>query len=273
MFADDTKLYASVGFGHEETLQDDLDSLHSWSQRWQLPFNVNKCKVLHYGKNNEGHNYLLNATPINEVTEEKDLGVTFDPQLNFAKHFDGAIAKANSRVGIIRRSFRFLNKESFVCLYKSLVRPILEYCSVVTNPLRKQEADRIEAVQRRATKLIPELRELPYEGRLRALNLPSLTYRRKRADMLQTFRIFEKVDDLAISKFFEQPAETEGPQTRTNGRKILKKRCNTKVRSNAFSQRVVDSWNSLPADVVSSGTVNHFKHSLEKTWKNRRFDY
>ena len=97
------------------------------------------------------------------------------------------IAKANQRVGIIRRTFTKLNKDSFKILYKSLVRPILEYCSVIWFPLFKSEAVEIEKVQRRATKLIPGFKDLPYSDRLKALNITTLAYRRKRADILQIY--------------------------------------------------------------------------------------
>ena len=77
----------------------------------------------------------MGGAPIPTAEEEKDLGVVFDPLLTFTRHHDKAIAKANSRLGLIKRSFRELDSKSFIQLYKSLVRPILEYASVVTHPV------------------------------------------------------------------------------------------------------------------------------------------
>ena len=71
------------------------------------------------------------SSVIAKVAEEKDLGLICDSDLNFTSHFNNRIRKANQRVGLIRRSFMYLDEKSFVMLYKTLVRPILEYCSSV----------------------------------------------------------------------------------------------------------------------------------------------
>ena len=51
LYAGDAKLFCSIT-KEPSTLQSDIESLYTWSERWQLPFNVGKCKILHIGKNN-----------------------------------------------------------------------------------------------------------------------------------------------------------------------------------------------------------------------------
>ena len=242
---------------------EDLITLFDWSETWQLPFNQSKCKVMHFGRNNPEATYEIGDTVIEEVTEEKDLGVVFDPHLTFTRQHDKAIAKANSRIGLIKRSFKHLDAKSFVLLYKTLVRPIVEYCSVVTHPVRKQDQDRLEKVQRRATRLVPGMKGMSYTERLKELNLQSLKYRRKRSDVLQCYRILSQIDQVDESHFFTL---RQDERTRSNGRKIYKSQCRTKTRSNVFSQRVVDRWNALPSDTVSASTINCFKSRLGKAW-------
>ena len=64
--------------------------------------------------------------------------------------------------GLIRRSFSYLDKEMFTNLYKSLVRPHLEYANVIWHPMYKKQLKLLEDVQRRATKILPELKEKTY---------------------------------------------------------------------------------------------------------------
>ena len=92
------------------------------------------------------------------------------------------IKKSNRILGLIKRSFSNLDFESFLLLYKSLIRSHLEYAQTVWSPYKKKYIDAIERVQRRATKILPCLKLLSYEERLRKLNLPSLVYKRSRGD-------------------------------------------------------------------------------------------
>ena len=74
-FADDTKLFSSVNNPVEgDLLQSDIDTVSNWAKRWQMEFNVSKCKVIHYGKGNIGRRYTMDDQPIEEVNSEKDLG-------------------------------------------------------------------------------------------------------------------------------------------------------------------------------------------------------
>ena len=86
LFADDAKIFKSVrATDDNKKLQDDLDSLTEWSTRWQLPFNVEKCKSLHIGRNNRKHIYEMDGKELDQVKEEKDLGVLIDNELKFHK--------------------------------------------------------------------------------------------------------------------------------------------------------------------------------------------
>ena len=101
-----------------------------------------------------------------------------------------------------KRSFSYLDKELFLLIYKSMVRPHLEYANSIWSPKLKRQSAAIERVQRRATKLLYEIREWSYERRLKFLNLPSLKYRRYRGDLIQTYKIIHKIDDLKTEDFF-----------------------------------------------------------------------
>lgn len=270
IFADDTKLYCEVNDQQDsEILQQDLTSINKWADRWQLPFNNDKCKVIHYGKRNHHFNYKLreNGQNLKATTTEKDLGVTFDDQLKFSEHVNKVATSANRKMGIIKRTFSSLDTNNFKLLYKSIVRPSLEYCSQVWHPILKQDQDKLEKVQRRATKSVPSLKEKSYPERLTHLGLPTLAYRRHRADLLQVFKIVKGVEDIKPDSFFKFATDS---RTRGHDFKLKKQHVRTKKRQNAFSERVNNEWNNLSDKAVNSLTVNSFKSNLEKDWKNKK---
>ena len=103
-FADDTKLYRKVNNTDDSVLlQSDLDKLVDWSQRWQMSFNVSKCKVLHLGQSNHNLHYSMNGVTLVSVEDEKDLGVNISNSLKPSKQCAMAAAEANQILGLIRR--------------------------------------------------------------------------------------------------------------------------------------------------------------------------
>ena len=85
------------------------------------------------------------------VDQEKDLGVTVDSNLQFRHHIVSKVSIANRNLGIIFRTFTYLSQEMFLSLYKSLVRPYLEYASVVWSPIYKKDKVTLENTKCRAT--------------------------------------------------------------------------------------------------------------------------
>ena len=169
---------------------------------------------------------------------------------------------------VIRRSFEHLDAETLPVLYKSLVRPHLEYCNTVWGPFNREDQQRVERVQRRATKLIPAIRDLPYTERLRILGLPSLYYRRRRGDMIMVYQLLHEGVDVDPENFFTSTAV--GP-TRGHPWKLMKPRAETRTRRLAFGVRTINDWNALPTSVVAASTLNSFKSRLDTHW--RHFHY
>ena len=77
----------------------------------------------------------------------------------------------------------------FTYLFKSLVRPHLEYANNIWSPQTKGLIKDIESVQRQATKQVPGLEKLSYQERLIKLRLPTLNHRRRRGDLIEMFKI------------------------------------------------------------------------------------
>ena len=147
----------------------DLNVLGNWSQSSQLVFNASKCQLLHLGNRNIKHSYSIQQEPIPAFTLVRDLGVEMDSKLKFQQHFEGKISKANRLTGVLRRTFSHLDGPTLFWLYKALVRPHLEYCNAITSPRTITLMKAVKAVQRRATKQVAELRNIPYKEHLQQL--------------------------------------------------------------------------------------------------------
>ncbi len=124
-FADDVKIRNSISTEHDRmSLQEDLRKISKWSQRWEIPFNVNKCHILQVGTRNQNFEYEMNDTKLESVQCINNLLVEIAYSLKFTQQCQG---KANGMLGFISRNFAFKNRDEILPLYTSLVRPHLEY--------------------------------------------------------------------------------------------------------------------------------------------------
>ena len=150
---------------------------------WLTNFNLHKCKVLSFGiQVNVRNIYSMSCTSeehlLDGIEEENDLGVLFISSLKFGNHISKIVHKANRLLGLIKRTFSYLEPQMLRLLYTTLIRPHLDYACVVWNPYQLGDIRALEQVQRRVTRTCPTLFHLSYYDRLVALNLPSLQYRR-----------------------------------------------------------------------------------------------
>ena len=144
-FADDTKLFRKTKeIGDKQKLQDDIDKLVRWSEKWQMLFNFGKCKCLHTGPGNAGMNYEMGGSILSKTVKEKYLW----------------------------------------------------------SPYLRKDIDMLEKIQRRATKLIPGLRDLTYEERLKECGLTTLETRRLRGDQIEVFKILNGYENIDSNLFF-----------------------------------------------------------------------
>ena len=276
MFADDTKLFRKINSKNDALiLQSDITSLEAWSNKWLLEFNSDKCHILTLGKFDNiryTYRYRICEHELEHVCDEKDSGVTFDAELKFEDHMSGKVRKANAIVGLIRRSFSFLDCKLFKKLYTTFVRPHLEYVQSVWAPHLKKYINMLENVQIRATKLVDGLGSLDYPERLRKLQLPTLVYRRARGDMIEVYKHMHIYERVILSRHFQlQPRGSRKhdfqlvwnmPKDSTRG-----------LQANSFYYRTTRIWNELSKKVVNAKNINAFKSLLDEVWKEKATTY
>ena len=272
LFADDTKIFNEVSKETGKiTLQSDINKLVDWSNTWKLRFHPDKCKVLDLGRRvREENEYKLGTKILSHSENEKDVGVIMDKKLGFRRHMNTKINTANALVGIIRRSFMSLDAVTTTKLFKSMVRPHLEYCSQVWRPHLKLDMECIERVQNRTTRMIPEMKGINSIDRLKRLNLPCLAFRRLRGDMVETYKMLTGKYDEDVEKLVEKD---NNARTRGHSKKLKGKRFKTDIMKFSFGNRIINIWNSLPETVISAPSLNSFKNRLDKLWIQKEMYY
>ena len=133
MFADDLKLIANSS---DKTVVDsDLKSLEEWERKWLLELNTRKCKVMHLEFNNNEHlEYDLDDKALNKTVQEKDLCVLTPGTLLWNDQIESCVSKANQTLCWISRNLISREKSLMLRVYKTLIRPHLEYCVQLWNP-------------------------------------------------------------------------------------------------------------------------------------------
>ena len=154
-------------------------------------------------------------------------------------------------------------------LYKTLVRPIIEYNNVQWGPFYVSDNQIIERIQWKATRIIPSISHLLNHNRLRHLNLPSLQHHWRRGDLIYLYQILKGAHDIDNQLFIPSTVTT----IRGHTRKLFKQHTNSYMRSKFFSNRVFNDWNLLPQFTVNSCSVNEFRKLLDRHYSKSLFDY
>ena len=251
-------------------LQNALNKLCEWTDQWSMKFNESKCHVIHFGSRNNNYDYHMNGVKLLHVTDERDVGVNISETLKPTKHCTKIVNTAKGILRNISRSFHYRDKNIFLKLYTTYVRCHLEYCTPVWSPHSQSDVDLIESVQVKAVGMISGLHAKDYEGKLKELNLLSLKARRERFDMIETYKILHRVNNVDPSTWFELVPSDRGTTTRLTScdLNLVGKRCNLDVRKHFFSNRVTNSWNRLPSEIKTARTVIQFKTMYDEHLKN-----
>ena len=219
------------------------------------------------GNNNSNYNYTMGGRILDEVDSEKDVGVTIHRSLKPSLQCAKAANKANLVLGQLARAVTYRDR-TFIRLYQMYVRPHLEYAVQSWCPWNVADKEMLEKVQRRAVSMVSNLKGKTYEGKLAELGMVTLETRRKRGDMIQTFKIMSGIDHVQPETWFTlgNTIRREGAtQTRstTSNHTIMERWANTDTRRNFFSHRVIKPWNSLPDHIKSVSTVDAFKNAYD----------
>ena len=175
--------------------------------------------------------------------------------------------KANQVLGLIRRTVGTANTTTFSLLYKTLVRPLLEYAAPIWNPYLVKDIHAIESVQRRASRLALRQKrsDMSYEERCKMLHWPSLSNRRTYFSLVECFKIVFGLSHLDFEEFFEF---AKVKSTRANhSYELYCKLSRLNCFKYSFLNNVISHRNDLPRNVVEAGSLDFFKCRLKSFLK------
>ena len=275
-FADDTRIIKGIKQIDDcNHLQVDLNKIYEWASENNMNFNENKFEHMRYGKNKHPcSSYKYNTstnTQINETNSVKDLGVTLQDDAKFSTHINNIAKKCRRVIGYILRTFKSRAPNVMIQLFKALVLPIAEYCSILWSPTAENEIHILERIQRAYTKGITGMSEKSYAQRLKALSLYSLQRRRERYQIIYTWKMLNNLVPNFINPAFNVRISESNRYPNRHGSFCVIPSVRTSLGSlwqlheNSFMVRGPKLFNRMPREIREfRGTLETFKGKLDE---------
>jgi hypothetical protein len=265
MFADDIKIvYTYQPYNMQQCFRDiqsDLIRLERWGQTWQLQFSAEKSQIVASKCALPQGLITLNQNAIPVAQAVVDLGLRYSCFFNFHEQSHYITAKAKRSIGLIHRSL--LLKEAKVQAYKTLTRPILEFCPTVLSSLRKSERTEIEKIQRTFTKqVLGWSTNLNYRERCSTLGLDPLWIRRAKINLAFLFSIASGQQNTLSCQVTPRPHPSH--DLRNLGAQLNIPFARTSIRYNSFIPKYTRFWNLLPETIRLSSNLSLFKKRLNE---------
>ena len=264
LFADDTIVYKEISSPADSAaLQQDLEALQRWEERWGMSFNPSKCNTINITRKDDPivTVYTLKNEPLENVKVASYLGVQISRDVSWHSHVAKITSKGNKSLGFVRRNIRTTSEATKTLAYQTLVRPSLEYASCVWAPHLKHLREGVEKVQRRAVRYVCGIfeQQAPITDTQTALGWDTLEQRRLKAVVTMGYKI---INDLVAVPSTQLKPNTRG--TRGHGKKFHQIYAGTNYYKFSFFPMLVPLWNALPSKVVLAADLEDFKESLSQ---------
>ena len=250
LYADDCKCVGSISSPSDcFQLQQDLDSLYSWSTTWKLTFNLSKCKSMTISTSSaqSSNIYSMNGLQLTTTSHYRDLGINFTSNFSWSHHYSIIVSKAYNTLHFLRRTISpHHSVHTKLILYTSLVRTRLTYCSQVWCPHLLKDIQTLERVQRRSTKYILNDYHSNYKDRLMALKLLTLSLWLELLDITFLINCLKYPQEhFDVFQYIQFVSSTTRSSSHSKLKCLLPQSTNNHFNFIYFN-RVVKLWNALP---------------------------
>ena len=268
LFADDAKIYGK----NKTSVQQTLNTTLSWINDHQLKVATQKCFYLNICKKRlkpqqpDQTKYRISSDNLTIENTTRDLGITISDDMKWSHQVDNVYKRASTTSYLVMKCLSTKNIWILVNLYKTYVRPKMEFNTNVWSPYLLKDINRIESIQRKFTKSAFIRCNVPFESyqdRLSKINLKTLEERRLVFDMITTYKIVHRLSDLNFEQYFTFVNQTYQLRRHTLQIKCIKDN-NSKFWVNSFFHRVVNVWNWLPNQVVTAKNIATFRNMINE---------
>ena len=269
LYADDILLLHTINSPSDiDSINSQLDVISSWLTSKSLHINILKTKYMIFSHRPQAYfdqlpTIKIADSAIDRVSSFKYLGIVLKPNLSWSAHIHLLRKKAKKILGLIYRQFyKHCSSSTLLTLYKTLVRPILEYGSIVWDPPSPHVSDSLEQIQHFALKIISKSWTTDYSSLLFSLGLLSLKHRRKKHKIMLIFKLKNNLSHTILSPLKPVPPPVRFTRYHSifNFSPIF---CKTSTYFNSFFPSAIKSWNSLPESVKSCFSFSLFKSRID----------
>lgn len=269
LFADDTFLYliSKNILRDSRILQEDLNKITLWANFWRMSFNEDKSECLLTSRKHDPSNvvFQMNGNNLSMVETHNHLGLTLNRNGTWNDHVNLLIDRVNKRLGLLRVMRHSLDRKSLDKIYKSYIRPLLEYCDVVWDCIPEYLSDRLERVQFEALRIISGLTISCSKSKLlQETGYETLKIRRYKHRLTMLFKIRNNYYLNTLSQLLPDIPENMHQYGLRNSENYHPYRCHTNSFRNSFFPSTVLDWNLLPEQCKNSPTLQSFKNYLDR---------
>ena len=254
IYADDTTLYSKCDRASDlwqqlelaSELESDLRDAVDWGKKWLVDFNAGKTQLVSFDRsnNNGSIDVKMGGSILEEKSSFKMLELTFSSKLDWGSYIISIGKTASKKIGALIRSMKFLSPEVALYLYKSTIRPFMEYCCHVWAGAPSCYLDLLDKLQKRICRIV---------GRSLAASLEPLAYRRNVASLSLFYRYYFGRCSSELAQLVPLPF-SRGRSTRYSDGlhdiSVTIPKCYKDVYVNNFFPRTAKLWNSLPIECV-----------------------
>lgn len=267
LFADDTSSYLISPYLDLEInmLQNDMNSLFRWSEKWLVKFNPAKteCMLISRKQNETKFDLMFNNVPVKQVETHKHLGLTLDCKGTWLHHIDEVVQKATKRIGILRNIQFIADRKTLGIIYKTYIRSILEYGDVIWDGLPQYAAERLEKVQLEGLKIITGLTKSASRNTLYTESgIEPLYQRRRKHRLIMFYKIVNGYAPEYLRALLPPRVHERNNYPTRNMNDFSLYFTRTAAMATTFFPQTTKDWNSLPEIIKNAESVGIFKRLL-----------